>query len=176
MIPDRTNISERPVAIENRRCFSHWESESVLGLKGSGGIATHVERKSRFTIAVKLSDQCADTVTSATVKAFSSIPEQWQKTLTVDNGKEFSDFKGIEDGTGMKVFFCDPHSPWQRGTNENTNGLIRHYFPKGIDWRTVPKKKLVAAIEKLNNRPRKCLNYQTPSEVFLKSIRGALRS
>ncbi len=166
LIPDRVSISDRPEAIENRGRFGHWESDSVLGAKGSGGIATHVERKSRLTIAEKLSDQCAETFTVATVSAFSLIPEAWKKTLTVDNGKEFAGFKLIEKGTGMDVYFCDPYLPWQRGTNENTNDLLRYYFPKGIDWRSVSNKELEVAVDKLNNRPRKCLNYQTLNEVF----------
>jgi IS30 family transposase len=173
-IPGRINISDRPKSIENRSRFGHWEGDSVLGAKGSGGIATHVERKARFLVAAKLNDQRAVTFTNATNKAFKVIPKSWKKTLKVDNGKEFSDFKSIEAGTKMDVYFCDPYSPWQRGTNENTNGLLRHYFPKGINWKTVTNKKLAAAVNKLNNRPRKCLNYQTPNEVFIKSTIGAL--
>jgi len=110
-------------------------------LKGSGGITTHVDRKGWFTIAVKLSDRCADTFTSATVKAFSSIPEQWKTTLTVDNGKEFSDFKYIEDGTGMKVFLRSvfPLAKWNKRKYERSDTSL---FPRGIDWRTVPNKSL----------------------------------
>jgi IS30 family transposase len=175
-IPGRVNISERPVSIENRSRFGHWEGDSVLGAKGTGGIATHVERKSRLLIASKLKDQRSDTFTNATNRAFNAIPKNWKKTLTVDNGKEFSGFKDIESNTEMDVYFCDPYSPWQRGTNENTNGLLRHYFPKGIDWHTVNRKELARVVDKLNNRPRKCLNYQTPNEVFLKSTSGALTS
>ena len=175
-IPDRVSISKRPASIENRSRFGHWESDSVLGAKGSGGIATHVERKGRYLIAEKLTDQRAETFSKATNKAFKAIPKSWKKTLTVDNGKEFAGFKDIEASTEMDVYFCDPYSPWQRGTNENTNGLLRHYFPKGIDWQTVTNKELAAAVDKLNNRPRKCLNYQTPKEVFLKSTDGALTS
>jgi len=171
----RVSISDRPKAIENRSRFGHWEGDSVLGAKGSGGIATHVERKSKILIAGKLKDQRADTFTKATNKAFKTIPSSWKKTLTVDNGKEFAGFKDIEVSTEMDVYFCDPYSPWQRGTNENTNGLLRHYFPKGIDWRTVTDKELATAVSKLNNRPRKCLNYRAPNEVFLKSTSGALR-
>jgi len=170
----RVSINKRPQAIENRNRFGHWEGDSVLGAKGSGGIATHVERKRKLLVASKLKDQCAKTFTKATNNAFKDIPQRWRKTLTVDNGKEFADFKNIESGTEMTVYFCDPYSPWQRGTNENTNGLLRHYFPKGIDWKTVTNKELAAVVDKLNNRPRKCLNYQTPNEVFLKSTSGAL--
>lgn len=174
LIPGRVSIHERPVSIENRRRFGHWESDTVEGAKGSGGIATHVERKSRYLVAAKLQDKRAETFSKASITAFKPIPVSWRKTLTVDNGKEFAGFKDIEKGTNMAVYFADPYAPWQRGTNENTNGLLRHYFPKGIDWKKVTDKALARVVEKLNNRPRKCLNYLTPNEVFLKSTAGAL--
>ena len=174
LIPGRISIQERPVGVELRRRFGHWESDSVEGAKGSGGIATHVERKSRFLVAARLRDKKASTFSEATITSFKQIPKRWRKTFTVDNGKEFAMFKATEEATGMNVFFADPYSPWQRGTNENTNGLLRHYFPKGIDWRHVSEKMLAEVVEKLNNRPRKCLSYRTPNEVFLKSTGGAL--
>ena len=174
MISDRISIKDRPLGAENRSRFGHWESDSVEGKKGTGGIATHVERKSRYLVAELLSDKKAGTFSRATLKGFSSIPTRWRRTLTVDNGKEFSDFKTIEEATGMQVYFADPYSPWQRGTNENTNGLLRHYFPKGINWLTVTEKALAIVVNKLNNRPRKCLRYRTPYEVFLQNTVGAL--
>ena len=174
LIPHRVSIHDRPESIENRACFGHWEGDTVEGKKGTGGIATHVERKSRLLIAAKLHDKGADTFAQATTKAFSPIPKKWRKTLTVDNGKEFAQFKKMEETTGMDVYFADPYAPWQRGTNENTNGLLRHYFPKGTNWRKVTDQMLATAVEKLNNRPRKCLNYLTPNEVFLKNTGGAL--
>jgi len=174
LIPGRVSIHDRPAGIALRHRFGHWEGDSVEGLKGSGGIATHVERKSRLLLAGKLRDKRAETFNHASIKAFVGLPARWRKTLTVDNGKEFAHFKQIEKSTGMVVYFADPYSPWQRGTNENTNGLLRHYFPKGIDWRTVTDKQLASVVEKLNNRPRKCLGYQTPLEVFIKNTAGAL--
>jgi transposase, IS30 family len=173
-IPGRISIHERPVSIAFRRRFGHWESDSVEGAKGSGGIATHVERKSRLLVAARLADKKAETFSQATIMAFTAIPKKWCRTFTVDNGKEFSTFKKIEQATGMLVYFADPYSPWQRGTSENTNGLLRHYFPKGINWRTVTEKALAVVVNKLNNRPRKCLGYRTPNEVFLRSTGGAL--
>ena len=134
LIPNRIGLDRRPPGAENRSRYGHWESDSVLGRKGTGAIATHVERKSRYTVATKLDNQRADEYLQSTLVAFSKIPLCWKKSTTVDNGKEFADFKTIEESTGMTVFFCDPYSSWQRGTNENTNGLLRHYFPKGIDW------------------------------------------
>jgi len=176
LIPDRVSIHDRPLSIERRRYFGHWESDSVEGKKGSGGIATHVERKSRLLIAAQLKDKQASTFSQASIKAFSGIPRKWRKTATVDNGKEFAQFKKMETATGLTIYFADPYSPWQRGTNENTNGLLRHYFPKGIDWRKITEKMLEVAVDKLNNRPRKCLNYRTPNEVFFKSVGGALET
>ena len=107
-------------------------------------------------------------------KAFWRIPKKMRKTLTVDNGKEFARFKKLEDKTGLTVYFADPYSAWQRGTNENTNGLLRQYFPKGTDFRNVSEEDLAFAVKKLNHRPRKCLNYQSPHEVFWKAKNGAL--
>ena len=97
-----------------------------------------------------------------------------RQTLTVDNGKEFYQFKELEAKTGLKVYFADPYSAWQRGTNENTNGLLRHYFPKGIDFQAVSEEDLDLTVKKVNHRPRKCLNYLTPQEVFYQARRGAL--
>lgn len=174
LIPGRISIHDRPPSIEHRRRFGHWEGDSVEGAKGSGGIATHVERKSRFLVAAKLIDKRAATFAAASITAFNDLPAQWLRTLTVDNGKEFAGFKTIEQATGLAIYFADPYSPWQRGTNENTNGLLRHYFPKGVDWRQVSEKQLAEVVEKLNNRPRKCLGYRTPREVFLQNTGGAL--
>ncbi|MEE9358235.1 IS30 family transposase [Candidatus Vondammii sp. HM_W22] len=123
------------MSVGNHRRFGHWEGDSVEGAKSSGGIATHVERKSRVLATAKLSDKSADTFYLATTTAFMVTPEKWRKTLTVDNGKECAQLKKIEEATSMNIYFADLYSPWQWGTNENTNGLLRHYFPKGIDWR-----------------------------------------
>lgn len=176
LIPGRVSIDERPAHVDRRNRFGHWEADTVAGAKSSGGIATHVERKSRLLLAGKLADQRAVTFNQTTCRLFADLPERWKKSLTVDNGKEFSLFKGIENETGMKVYFADPYSPWQRGTNENTNGLIRHYFPKGVNWKTVTEQMLTAVVDKLNNRPRKCLGYRTPLEVFSQNMAGALRT
>jgi IS30 family transposase len=108
------------------------------------------------------------------IKCFWRIPRRLRHTLTVDNGREFSQFKEIEARTGLAVYFADPYAAWQRGTNENTNGLLRYYFPKGTDFRNIPEKEVAQVVKKLNNRPRKCLNYQTPHEVFRQALCGAL--
>ncbi|MCJ7615957.1 MAG: IS30 family transposase [Desulfobacterales bacterium] len=174
LIAGRVSISVRPEVVETRERFGDWEGDTVEGAKGSGGIASHVERKSRYLVAAKLSDKTANTMTIASIKAFRRIPKVMRKTLTVDNGKEFSQFKQLEKKTGFCIYFADPYSSWQRGSNENTNGLIRQYFPKGTNFRDITSKDLAFVVKKLNHRPRKCLNYQTPHEIIYGAIHGAL--
>ncbi len=113
-------------------------------------------------------------MTAQSVALFRRMPRRLRHTLTLDNGKEFSQFKEIQAKTGLSVYFADPYAAWQRGTNENTNGLLRHYFPKGTDFRSISEKEVALVVKRLNNRPRKCLNYQTPHEVLRQALRGAL--
>ena len=174
LIPGRVSISKRPEAVDNRKRFGDWEGDTLEGAKGSGGMASHVERKSRYLVTAKLSDKTAETMTIASAKAFRRVPKVMRKTLTVDNGKEFAYFKQLEKKTGFSIYFADPYSAWQRGSNENTNGLIRQYFPKGTNFKDITNKDLALVVKKLNHRPRKSLNYQTPHEVFYSAIRGAL--
>lgn len=174
-IPGRVSIDQRPAIVGTRERFGDWEGDTVEGAKGTGCLATHVERKSRYLVAVKLADKKAATMNAQSIKAFWRIPRTMRQTLTVDNGKEFSQFKELESKTGLTVYFADPYAAWQRGTNENTNGLLRHYFPKGIDFQTVSEEELDLIIKKVNHRPRKCLDYRTPHEVFYQASRGALR-
>jgi transposase, IS30 family len=173
-IPGRISIDERPAIVNTRERFGDWEGDTVEGAKGTGGIATHVERKSRYLIAAKLSDKKASTMSAQSIKAFSEIPMAMRLTLTLDNGKEFSQFKELESKTGLTVYFADPYAAWQRGTNENTNVLLRYYFPKGTDFQNVSEEELDLIVNKVNHRPRKCLNYQTPHDVFYQASRGAL--
>ena len=174
LIPNRININERPVLVETRQRFGDWEGDTVEGAKGSGGITTHVDRKSRYLIAAKLANKTARETANAVMLAFRKIPVVLRMTLTLDNGKEFAHFQDIERHTGLAIYFADPYSAWQRGTNENTNGLLRRYFPKGMDFRNVTEKLLAEAVKKLNHRPRKCLGYRTPHEVFMEARRGAV--
>lgn len=172
----RVSITERPAIVEYRRRFGDWESDTMEGAKSSGGLATHVERKSRYLLAGKLGNKLSATYTATTLKLFSKVPKLRIKTMTVDNGSEFAGFKEIERHTGVSVYFSDPRSPWQRGCNENTNGLLRRYFPKGFDFRLASDKLIQAVVERLNHRPRKCLNYRTAYEVFFNTKTVALRS
>lgn len=173
-IPGRISISERPSIVGTRERFGDWEGDTVEGKRSTGYMATHVERKSRYLIAEKLPNKKAKSLNLKSIKAFWRIPKKMRKTLTVDNGKEFSSFKELEEKTGLTVYFADPYSAWQRGTNENTNGLLRQYFPKGTDFSKVTEEDLAFAVKRLNHRPRKCLGYQTPHEVFWNNVSGAL--
>jgi IS30 family transposase len=173
-IPGRVSICQRPTIVETRQRFGDWEGDTIEGKKRTGYMVTHVERKSRYLIAAKLTNKTAQSLTLQSIKAFCRIPKKMRQTLTVDNGKEFAYFKELEKKTGLSVYFAEPYSAWQRGTIENTNGLLRQYFPKGTDFRTVTEKDLAFAVKKLNHRPRKCLSYRTPHEVFWKTSHGAL--
>lgn len=174
LILGRISIDERPELVATRERFGDWEGDTVEGAKGSGNITTHVKRKSRYLVAAKLADKSAAVTARAVTAAFRRIPKVLRHTLTLDNGKEFARFKEIENNTGLTVYFADPYSAWQRGANENTNGLLRRYFPKGLDFRNVTEKSLAEAVKKLNHRPRKCLGYRTPHEVFMDARRGAV--
>ena len=166
VIPDRVGIEERPDVVNFRGRFGDWESDTVEGAKGRGLVATHVERKSRYTRLGKLNDKKAATLSSVTRAIFRDLPVKLRRTATFDNGKEFADFKTIQRELKMTVYFADPHSPWQRGANENTNGLLRDWLPKGSDFKPVTRTRLAQIQKMLNNRPRKCLNYRTPIEVL----------
>jgi len=173
-IPGRVSISERPSIVETRQRFGDWEGDTVEGGKATGCIVTHVERKSRYLIAAKLDTKKAQALSAESIKLFYRIPKKLRQTLTVDNGKEFAQFKDIESKTGLSIYFADPYSAWQRATNENTNGLLRQYCPKGTDFSKISNEELAIAVKKLNHRPRKCLNYRSPHEVLWKDYRGAL--
>jgi len=173
-LPGRVSISERPAIVETRKRFGDWEGDTMEGKKSTGYMVTHVERKSRYLIATKLVNKKAESLTLKSIKAFWRIPKKMRKTLTVDNGREFAHFKELENKTGLTVYFADPYSAWQRGTNENTNGLLRQYFPKGTDFREFTEEDLAFAVKKLNHRPRKCLDFQTPHDVFWERSSGAL--
>ena len=171
---DRKCITQRPRVVETRERYGDWEGDTIEGKRSSGYIATMVERKSRFLLATKLENKKAETLTTESVRAFGSIPRKMRKTLTVDNGSEFAQFKSYEDKTGLEIYFAKPYAAWQRGANENTNGLLRQYFPKGSDFKKIKEKDVQQAVKRLNGRPRKCLNYQTPHKMFGEETHGAL--
>ena len=168
-IPERVSIDQRPAEANDRAQIGHWESDTVLGRHGR--LATHVDRKSRYTLIARLPDGTAAHFNAGSIRCFKRMPAKYRKTLTADNGSEFVEHRALGSSLGFKTYFADPYSSWQRGTNENTNGLIRQYLPKGSDFSTLTHQR-VAAIEKaLNNRPRKCLGYRTPAEVLGPALR-----
>ena len=168
-ITDMVSISERPATVEDRAVSGHWEGDLLCGSKNSQ-IATLVERQSRYVMLVKLAGKDTETVTNSLIKNARKLPQELYKSLTWDRGKEMADHKRFTVATDIKVYFCDPQNPWQRGTNENTNGLLRQYFPKGTDLSSYSQAKLNAVARKLNDRPRKTLNYETPAERFHQSV------
>jgi IS30 family transposase len=164
-IVDAVSIRERPASVEDRAVPGHWEGDLLAGSKNSH-IATLVERHSRYVMLARVSDGRTDTVIRALIKQSRKLPSELYKSLTWDRGSEMADHKRFTLATDIKVYFCDPHNPWQRGSNENTNGLLRQYFPKGTDLSAHSQAKLNAVARRLNERPRKTLDYETPAERF----------
>jgi len=167
-IKDRISIDQRPSHIELRNQVGHWEGDLIVGLKQASVIGTVVERKTRFTHIIKLNDKKSATVTNSFARRLNKLHPHFRKTMTYDNGIEMAHHKSLTKKTGMKIYFAHPYSSWERGTNENTNGLIRRFLPKGTDFNLVPSSKLNFIQNKLNNRPRKILNYNTPNEALKK--------
>ncbi len=168
-ITDAVSISERPAAVEDRAVPGHWEGDLLFGGRDSQ-IATLVERQTRYVMLVKVVGRNTETVVNALIKNARKLPQELYKSLTWDRGKEMAGHKRFTLATDIKVYFCDPQNPWQRGTNENTNGLLRQYLPKGIDISDYSQAKLNAVARKLNERPRKTLEYRTPAEMFSQSV------
>ena len=160
---NRTSIAARPKTVESRRTFGHWEGDSVVGRERKARLVTLVERKSRYLVLRRTQDGLSRTVSSAIIRALAGLPV---RSLTFDNGSEFAAFERIEQRLDCQTFFADPHSPWQRGSNENTNGLVRDYVPKRASISTLSHQYLTAAVHQLNHRPRKCLGFRTPHEVL----------
>ena len=164
-ITDTVSIRERPASVENRAIPGHWERDLLFGGRNSQ-IATLVERHTRYVMLVKVDSKDSQAVINALIKHAHKLPQELYKSLTWDRGKEMAEHKRFTLATDIKVYFCDPHNPWQRGSNENMNGLLRQYFPKGLDLSTVSQAKLNAVARRLNERPRKALDDETPAERF----------
>jgi IS30 family transposase len=155
--------------VEDRAVPGHWEGDLVEGSRGTY-IATLVERQSRFVVLVKLSEKGTEAVVNALIKAVRKLPAALRKSLTWDRGSELASHTAFTVATDVQVYFCDPSSPWQRGTNENTNGLLRQYYPKGADLSAVTQAQLDAVAKKLNTRPRETLNWKTPAYILGSSV------
>ena len=164
-ITNAVSIRERPASVEDRAVPGHWEGDLIAGSKNSY-IATLVERHSRYVMLAKVKNKDTESVVSALIKQAKKLPDELYKSLTWDRGKELADHKRFTLETDIKVYFCDPRSPWQRGSNENTNGLLRQYFPKGTDLSVHSQTKLNAVARQLNERPRQTLEFETPAERF----------
>jgi len=164
-ITDAVSIRERPSTVEDRAVPGHWEGDLLFGSNNSQ-IATLVERHTRYVMLAKVESKDTKTVINALIKQAYKLPRELYKSLTWDRGKEMANHKHFTLATDIKVYFCDPQHPWQRGSNENTNGLLRQYFPKGMDLSDVSQAKLNAVARRLNERPRKTLNFETPAERF----------
>jgi IS30 family transposase len=168
-IVDAVSISERPGSAEDRAVPGHWEGDLFFGSHNSQ-IATLVERQTRYVMLVKVANKDTQTVVDALIKNARKLPQELYKSLTWDRGKELASHKRFTLATDIQVYFCDPRSPWQRGSNENTNGLLRQYMPKGIDISSYSQAKLNAVARQLNERPRKTLGYQTPAQKFDETV------
>jgi transposase, IS30 family len=170
-IPAMVPISQRPAEVADRAVPGHWEGDLIIGARNRSAVGTLVERTSRLTVLLHLPDDySAASVRAAATEAVLGLPEALRRTLTWDQGNEMADHARFSVDTGVAVYFCDPHTPWQRPTNENTNGLLRQYLPKGTNLAAVSRDDLQAIADSLNGRPRKVLDYMTPSEKFAELV------
>ena len=169
-IQNYVSIDDRPLEVNDRKIAGHWEGDLIMGALNKSAIGTLVERKTRLTLLVKLQKKDSASVCDAFTKKFNDLPEQLKKSLTYDQGQEMADHKIFTEQTKVKVYFAHPHAPWERGTSENTNMLIRDFFPRGTDFSKITSVQLKKVQDMLNDRPRKVLNFYTPREIFTKTV------
>jgi len=166
-IQDMVSIEERPKEVEERTIPGHWEGDLIVGKKRQSALGTLIERTTRTTILVPLKEKDAPSVRKAFARETKKLPKHMKLSLTYDRGKEMAEHKLFTKNTRIQVYFADPYAPWQRGTNENTNGLVRQYFPKGTEFDKIPRKEIKRVQDLLNGRPRKVLKWHTPFEEFV---------
>ncbi len=164
----KQRIDERPKIVERRSRLGDWEGDTVQGSDKRVRIVTFVDRRSGYLIAFVLPKMRAELLTSLALKRFAHVPRAKRKTITLDNGSEFADWERLEKKSGMTVYFAYPHRPWERGSNENTNGLLRQYFPRSLNFNLITPEELAHVVKKLNDRPRKRLKFKSPRSVFLR--------
>lgn len=169
-LQDFISIDQRPLEVNSRTIAGHWEGDLIMGALNRSAIGTLVERKTRLTLLVNLPKKDAPTVCESFAKKFNALPEDLKKSLTYDQGQEMAEHKEFTRQTQVKVYFAHPHAPWERGTSENTNMLVRDFFPKGTDFSKISERKLQKVQDMLNDRPRKVLNWFTPNEAFTKIV------
>ncbi len=172
-VTDDIRIAERPEDVAARLIPGHWEGDLIKGMANRSAVGTLVERTSRLVLLARMDGLDADTTRCAFERSFENVPEPFRKSLTYDRGTEMARHAQLTANTGIKVWFADPYSPWQRGSNENANGLIRQYLPKGTDLSGHTQDDLNEIAERLNNRPRKVLDFETPNEVFARLVAEA---
>lgn len=170
-ITNMRSIRERPEEAQAREVPGHWEGDLIKGAFNASAIGTLVDRSSRFVILARVEDATAEAILESFTRRLRTLPKSFRQTLTYDQGREMARHQELERNTGIRVYFADPHSPWQRPTNENTNGLLRQYFPKGTDLSEYSQRRLTQVAGELNNRPRKSLGFRTPAEVMAQQIR-----
>ena len=170
-IRNMRSIRERPEEAQSREIPGHWEGDLIKGAFNGSAIGTLVDRCTRFVILAKVDDSSAESVLEGFSRRLRTLPKALRKTLTYDQGREMARHEELEKRTHLRVYFADPHSPWQRPTNENTNGLLRQYFPKGTDLSQYSQQYLTKVADEMNNRPRKSLGFRTPAEVMAQKIR-----
>jgi len=170
-LEDMLSIEERPAEVADRIVPGHWEGDLLIGRNRQSALGSLVERTTRFTILVPLRNKTAEEVRKAFAREVKSLPAQLRRSLTYDQGREMAEHKLFTRETSMKVYFAHPASPWERGTNENTNGLIRQFFPKGTDFNMVSRREIKKVQDMLNGRPRKTLNWEKPCEAYQKVLR-----
>jgi len=166
IIPNRKSIHDRPDIVDRKERIGDWESDLVIAKNHKGAIATYVDRKTKLLIAMKMESQSADEMLLKTKEAFRKIPKRFRKTMTHDNGREIAKHQEISKAIKIDIYCADPYSSWQRGLNENTNGLLRQFFPKKTDFSKITQVDIDIVVSLINNRPRKSLNYRTPFQLF----------